>query len=147
MGGMGSPATVEGLGIDEPPPKECLLCPRWRDSVPGELFCFGTEMTTVGHILLVDDDEAFSYSASKALQNAGFNVLTASDHRLALQILEGPQTLDLLITDLVMPDRVNGFALARMARIKRIGLRILYVTAYGDIPTNEASGKIFAQAH
>ena len=61
--------------------------------------------------------------------------------RLALQILESPQPLDLLITDVVMPDRVNGFALARMARMRRLDLKILYVSAY-ELPTEEAIGKI-----
>lgn len=60
------------------------------------------------------------------------------DHRLALQILEGPQPLD---TDVVMPGRVNGIALARMARLRRLDLRGLYVSAY-DIPTDEAIGKV-----
>jgi CheY-like chemotaxis protein len=45
--------------------------------------------------------------------------LLAPDHRLALQILESSQPLDLLITDVVMPGHVNGFALARMARMRR----------------------------
>ena len=93
-------------------------------------------------ILLVDDEEAFGYAAAKVLRKAaGFEVSLAPDHRLALQILENPQPLDLLITDVVMPDRVNGFALARMARMRRRDLRILYVTAY-DVPTAEAIGKI-----
>jgi len=89
----------------------------------------------------VDDEEAFAYAAAKALRKAGFEVSLAPDHRLALQILESPQPLDLLITDVVMPDRVNGFALARMARMRRLDLKILYVSAY-ELPTDEAIGKI-----
>jgi CheY-like chemotaxis protein len=95
-----------------------------------------------GHILLVDDDEAFCYAAAKALRSGGFDVTLAPDHRrLALQILEGPQPLDLLITDLVMPGGINGFALARMARMRRLDLRVLYLTAY-ELPMGEAVGKI-----
>ena len=93
------------------------------------------------HILFVDDDEAFCYAAAKALRNAGFSVSLAPDHRLALQILEGPQPPDLLITDLVMPGGINGFALARMARMRRLDLRVLYVTAY-DLPMEEGIGKV-----
>src|SRR5690242_692404 len=98
-------------------------------------------MTTAGHVLIVDDDEGFSYAAARALREAGFEVFVAPDHRLALQILESKQPINLLITDLVMPDRVNGFALARMARMRRLGLPILYVTAY-DVMPDEAAGKI-----
>ena len=63
------------------------------------------------------------------------------DHRLALQVLESPQPLDLLITDTVMPNSVNGFALARMALLRRLELKILYLTAF-DLATEEAAGKI-----
>jgi CheY-like chemotaxis protein len=42
-----------------------------------------------------------------------------------------------------MPDRVNGLALARMARLRRPGLGVIYLTAY-DIPgaDEEALGQI-----
>jgi CheY-like chemotaxis protein len=92
-------------------------------------------------ILVVDDDEAFCYVAAKALRAAGYLVTIAPDFRVALQILEGDQPLDLLITDIVMPDRVNGFALARMARLRRLDLKVLNMTAY-DLPTDEALSKI-----
>ena len=92
-------------------------------------------------ILFVDDDEAFSYAAAKELRAAGYEVWLASDHRLALQVLESPQPLDLLITDIVMPNSVNGFALARMALLRRLELKILYLTAF-DLPGEEAAGRI-----
>src|SRR5215813_8801698 len=99
------------------------------------------EPSPAGRILLVDDEEAFCYAAARALRGAGFEVSLATDHRLALKILDSTQPLDLLITDVVMPDRVNGFALARMARMRRRDLRVLYISAY-DLPTEEAVGKI-----
>jgi CheY-like chemotaxis protein len=92
-------------------------------------------------ILFVDDDEAFRYAAAKELRAAGYEVWLARDHRLAFQVLESPQPLDLLITDIVMPNSVNGFALARMALLRRLELKILYLTAF-DLPTQEAAGKI-----
>ena len=95
----------------------------------------------LGRIVLVDDDEAFCYAAAKVLRNAGFAVSRAPDHRLALQILEGPQPSDLLITELVMPGGINGFALARMARLRCLKLRVLYLTAY-DLPMEEGIGKV-----
>jgi len=93
------------------------------------------------HILLVDDDESFRYAAEKTLSEAGFTVTGASDYRKALDVLNGSAPIDLLLTDVVMPNRVNGFALARMAAMRRSDLRVLYMTAY-DVPTNEAMGKI-----
>jgi hypothetical protein len=43
--------------------------------------------------------------------------------------------------DIVIPHSVNGFALARMARLRRLDLKVLYTTAY-DISGVEAIGKI-----
>jgi DNA-binding NtrC family response regulator len=95
------------------------------------------------HILLVDDDEAFRDPAAQALRAAGFGVFPAHDHRRALELLEGTQPLDLLITDIVMPDHVNGLALARMAMLRRHGLKVLYISGY-DLPDlgDEALGRV-----
>jgi CheY-like chemotaxis protein len=92
-------------------------------------------------ILVVDDEEGFRYAATKALQNAGFLVTAASDFRDALDLLDSDAPVDLLITDIVMPERIHGFALARMARMRRTGLKVLYLTAF-DVPTSEAAGKV-----
>ena len=40
-----------------------------------------------------------------------------------------------------MPDRVHGFALARMARMRRRSLGVIYITGY-DVPTTEAVGTV-----
>jgi CheY-like chemotaxis protein len=98
---------------------------------------------SVPRILLVDDDLAFRAAAAGALRTAGFEVFVAPDYRLALEELESARPLDLLITDIVMPDRVNGVALSRMARMRRHDLKIVYVTAY-DIPgvEDEAFGPV-----
>jgi CheY-like chemotaxis protein len=65
------------------------------------------------------------------LRAAGYQVQVAPDHRLALKILEGDERIDLLVTDVVMPpDRVNGLALSRMARMRRLDLRVVYVSGY-----------------
>jgi CheY-like chemotaxis protein len=94
-------------------------------------------------ILFVEDDEASRTTFAAVLQRAGYIVHLAPDFRLALQLLEGDQPIDLLLTDIVMPDRVNGLALARMARLRRPQIKILYMTGY-DIPglEGEALGPI-----
>ena len=86
-----------------------------------------------GHVLLVDDDEVWAHAAGEILRHAGYEVLLAPDYREALEILESDLRVDLLLTDIVMPKRVNGVALGRMARMRRGGLPLLYMTAY-DIP-------------
>jgi CheY-like chemotaxis protein len=85
------------------------------------------------HVLLVEDDESWAHTASEILRRAGYQVSLAPDYRQALEILESSQPVDLLLTDIVMPKRINGVALGRMARMRRGTLPLLYMTAY-DIP-------------
>lgn len=82
------------------------------------------------HILLVEDDEACLTAFSAALRLAGYTVSVAGDFRVALEVLESGQALDLLVVDIVMPESVNGIALSRMARLRRPALPVLYVTGY-----------------
>jgi CheY-like chemotaxis protein len=85
------------------------------------------------HILVVDDDEAFREATAGVLRSAEYEVLLAPDHRVALEILEGDKPIALLLVDIVMPDRVNGLALARMARLRRPDIAVIYMSGY-DIP-------------
>jgi CheY-like chemotaxis protein len=87
-------------------------------------------------ILVVDDDAGSAAAIAHALRAREFEVVVAPDYRLALEELESPRRLDLLISDIVMPQRVNGLALSRMARMRRPDLKVIYVTAY-DIPGAE----------
>ena len=91
-------------------------------------------------ILVVDDDEAFCYAVGNMLRDAGYEVVEAHDFRDALPILEDGNSLSLMLTDIVLPG-VNGFALARVARMRHFKLNIVYVSAY-DVPTIEAIGPI-----
>lgn len=77
------------------------------------------------------------------LRSAGYGVHVAQDYRLALEILERGERIDLLLTDIVMPDRVNGLALSRMARMRRRDLPVIYLSGY-DIPgfEDEALGTL-----
>jgi CheY-like chemotaxis protein len=91
-------------------------------------------------ILLVDDDPVFRYAVMATLREAGYTVLAAPDYRDALKLLDSPVAIDLLLTDLSMPS-VNGFALARMASLRREGLRVVYVTGV-EVPLSEAMGPV-----
>jgi DNA-binding response OmpR family regulator len=99
------------------------------------------EAVMAHRILLVDDDDLFHHACGKVITGAGYLVEHAPDYREALPIIDDDQPLALLVTDVVMPNGVNGFALARMARIRRVGIKVLYLTGF-DVPTIEANGKI-----
>ena len=95
----------------------------------------------MARILVVDDDDATRYAMTKTLAAAGFEVAYAHGFQDALSILEDKSQVDLLLVDLVMPG-VNGFALARMGRMRHHDLKVVYVTGYDALPANEAIGPI-----
>jgi CheY-like chemotaxis protein len=86
-----------------------------------------------GNVLLVEDDAFFRESSAKGLRQAGFTVHIAADHRGALDILDDDRPIDVMCTDIVMPEGLGGVALARLARLRRPNLKVIYVTGY-EIP-------------
>jgi CheY-like chemotaxis protein len=94
-----------------------------------------------GTVLLVDDDQGFRYAATKILENAGFAVVAAPDYREALEVLEGDTPVDLMVTEIYFPKGIHGFALARMARMRRLGLKMLHLSGF-DVPEVEDIGKV-----
>jgi CheY-like chemotaxis protein len=86
-----------------------------------------------GNVLLVEDDAFFRESSAKGLRQAGYVVHIAADHRGALDILDDERPIDVMCTDVVMPDGLGGVALARLARLRRPNLKVIYVTGY-EIP-------------
>ena len=90
----------------------------------------GNLLAVKSHILLVEDDETCREAYIRILRKAGYDVSSATDFRVALEVLEAERPVDLLMVDIVMPGSVNGIALSRMARMRRRDIKVLYVTGY-----------------
>ena len=83
-------------------------------------------------ILFVEDEENVRQFASDALKSLGYNVLVASDGKEALELLRKTSgAIDLLITDLVMPN-MNGKELAEKILQLIPEIKIIYVSGYTD---------------
>jgi CheY-like chemotaxis protein len=81
-------------------------------------------------VLLVDDDQPVSAAAQRTLERAGYLVLAAANGREALELAARHSgTIDLLITDLVMPE-IGGRQLARELLALRPTLVVLYTSGY-----------------
>jgi CheY-like chemotaxis protein len=90
--------------------------------------------TPRGHgetILVVEDDPTVRSILSDALQDLGYCVLTASDARFAIPLLQSKTKIDLLVSDVILP-HVNGRKLAEMARTARPTLKVLFVSGYSE---------------
>lgn len=84
-------------------------------------------------ILLVEDEEAVRQLAQRILLNEGYTVLEAQNGEAAVQALrEYPYPLHLLLTDIVMPGRMNGPELSRLVTQAHPDIKVLFMSGYTD---------------
>ncbi|HVJ40421.1 MAG TPA: PAS domain S-box protein [Dongiaceae bacterium] len=81
-------------------------------------------------VLVVEDDGAVRKLAVHLLKKLGYETIEASDGPAALEALDRAVRVDMLFTDVVMPKGLNGPALARAARARHPGLKVLYMSGY-----------------
>jgi CheY-like chemotaxis protein len=83
-------------------------------------------------ILLVEDVPALLEFAQYVLESHGYEVLAAAHGAEAVRVAEEHQgTIDLLLTDVVMP-QLGGREVAARMRAARPGLKVLYLSGYTD---------------
>jgi CheY-like chemotaxis protein len=82
-------------------------------------------------ILVVEDDPSLRNSVITILSRLGYRVLEASTGVAALEVWkENRNEIRLLLTDLVMPDGMNGKELARLLLAERPELKVIYASGY-----------------
>lgn len=89
------------------------------------------ELWGSGTILLVEDEDMVRAVAERALTRHGYTVLTAENGEDALNVLAGGATIDLLISDVVMPT-MDGPTMVRQARKSWPDLPILFMSGYAE---------------
>jgi DNA-binding NtrC family response regulator len=96
-------------------------------------------------IFIVHDDSAFSADARSALEAAGHTVAAFDDPMLALDALEAAQQIELLITRANFgPGKLNGIALARMVRVKRPEVQVIFTAVQEYEPHTWGLGEFLA---
>jgi CheY-like chemotaxis protein len=83
-------------------------------------------------VLIVEDESDVRDVASGYVEALGYGVLTARNGDEALALVKTDAPIDLLLTDIVMPGTLDGFALGRAAIEVRPNLKILHVTGYAQ---------------
>jgi CheY-like chemotaxis protein len=78
-------------------------------------------------ILLVEDDQPVRDLVCRILEAAGYRVLATSRPSEAEPLLERDRSIDLLLSDVVMPE-MTGFELASRVRSSRPELRMLFMS-------------------
>ena len=82
-------------------------------------------------VLVVDDEEAVRKFVERVMQSAGYQVAVAGDGPQAIEVAEKMTRLDILVTDLMMPEML-GDEIARRLRQHEPRLKVLYLTGYSD---------------
>lgn len=81
-------------------------------------------------ILIVEDDEAVLLLTSKALEEIGYTVFSSSTVDGAVSMMrEQGHTIDLLITDVIMPG-MNGRELGQLLQSSKTDLKIVYMSGH-----------------
>jgi two-component system cell cycle response regulator CpdR len=88
-------------------------------------------------ILLAEDDTDMRRFLVKALQNAGFNVVSYDNGLSAYQRLR-EEPFELLLTDIVMPE-MDGIELARRASELDPDIKIMFITGFAAVALNADS--------
>jgi two-component system cell cycle sensor histidine kinase/response regulator CckA len=93
------------------------------------------DLTGIGTVLLVEDEDAVRLFGARALRNKGYNVLEARSGEAALEIINSAaankQPIDLLITDVVMP-RMDGPTLIKEVRSKQPTMKVIFISGYAE---------------
>ncbi|MBX9696844.1 MAG: response regulator, partial [Alphaproteobacteria bacterium] len=124
--------------------KFTIYLPRHQEASPAvtlapvksERTSLSTDLTGVGRILLVEDEDAVRLFAARALRDKGYDVIEASTGEEGLLYLQDAQKnhakrVDLLITDIVMP-HMDGSTLSNKALEVFPNLKIIFISGYAE---------------
>jgi CheY-like chemotaxis protein len=82
-------------------------------------------------ILVVEDEEMLREFVDQALSVLGYRVLTAANGRDALKLWsEHRDEIDLLLTDVVMPESISGRQLASTLVVEKPDLKVIFTSGY-----------------
>ena len=104
-----------------PPPRHIAAAPEAEADLSG-----GNE-----RILLVEDDPGVRITTRRVLETFGYRVWEAATGLEALEIWRTRASeIDLLLTDVVMPDRITGRELAEQLWAQRPALKVIFMSGY-----------------
>lgn len=83
-------------------------------------------------ILLAEDDDDMRHYLSRALERAGFQVVSVDRGSAALTLIEAGEPFDLLLTDIVMPE-MDGIEVARRAAQRCPHMRVMFITGFSAV--------------
>ncbi len=83
-------------------------------------------------VLVVDDEPIIRMLVVEVLEELGYAAVEAADGRTGLRQVDAGGRIDLLVTDVGLPNGMNGRQLADAARARRPGLKVLFITGFAE---------------
>jgi CheY-like chemotaxis protein len=80
-------------------------------------------------VLVVEDEALVRCVLSEHLRDAGFDVVEAGNAAEALDVVQD-EPVDVVVTDIRMPGRIDGLGLARTLRCSHPGLPVIVTSGY-----------------
>jgi two-component system, cell cycle sensor histidine kinase and response regulator CckA len=92
----------------------------------------GQDLTGSATVLLVEDEDPVRKFGARALRNKGYKVIEAESGEAALKVIrDAKERIDLLITDVVMP-QLDGPALVHEVRSIRSDMKVIFISGYAE---------------
>ena len=130
-GGAVAIASAPGRGT-----RVSLLLPRSSEVIAGDARALA-ESAAPGRratVLLVEDDAEVRGTSIAMVQDLGHQVLIARTGAEALALIRAGNPIDLVLTDLLMPGRMNGIELAAAAAAAAPAIKVVIATGYPSHP-------------
>jgi two-component system, cell cycle sensor histidine kinase and response regulator CckA len=112
-----------------------ILVPRWKGEIakPAErqVEQRRPDTTGAGTVLLVEDEDAVRLFSARALRNKGYKVIEAKSGENALELLDKNAPIDVLVTDVVMP-QMDGTELIKRVRERTPSMRVICISGYAE---------------
>jgi two-component system cell cycle sensor histidine kinase/response regulator CckA len=89
------------------------------------------DLTGEGRILLVEDEEGLRALNARGLSSRGYTVLEASNGVEAIEVLEREGHVDLVVSDVVMPE-MDGPSLLKELRRRDPNVKVIFVSGYAE---------------
>jgi two-component system cell cycle sensor histidine kinase/response regulator CckA len=89
------------------------------------------DLTGQGKILLVEDEEGLRALNARGLASRGYTVLEASNGVDAIEVLEREGHVDLVVSDVVMPE-MDGPSLLKELRSRDPNVKVIFVSGYAE---------------
>src|SRR4029077_5092783 len=109
-------STCHGVCVDTPSPS--------LDNAPHAERCQS--------VLVIDDEPSVRMVIAEVVREFGYEAIEAIDGPSGLAILVSGARIDLLISDVALPNGMNGRQVAEAARQVLPGLKVLFITGYAE---------------